>query len=75
MLNHRNVYRCSLEINAEHCNHGGSFENTPLVWDTGASLGLTPSPYRADFLDYVDVNIWVKDVTKTNNVVGIGTVI
>ena len=38
-------------------------------------LGLTP--YRADFFDYVEVNISVKDVTKTNykHVVGIGTVI
>jgi hypothetical protein len=45
----------------------------PLVWDTGASLGLTP--YRADFFDYVEVNILVRDVTKTNYVVGIGTVI
>ena len=43
------------------------------MWDTVASLGLTP--YRADFLDYVEVNIPVKDVTKTNYVVGIGTVI
>jgi hypothetical protein len=45
----------------------------PLVWDTGASLGLTP--YRADFFDYIEVSIPVKDVTKTNYVVGIGTVI
>ena len=50
-----------------------SFENTPLVWDSGASLGLTP--YRADFFDYVKVDIAVKDVTKMNKVIGIGTVI
>jgi hypothetical protein len=49
------------------------FESTPLVWDTYASLGL--NPFRADFFDYVEVNIPVKDVTKANYVVGIGTVI
>jgi hypothetical protein len=68
-----NVFRCSLENNAGQCNHGISFEDVPLVWDTGASLGLTP--YRADFFDDAEVNIPVKDVTKTNYVVGIGTVI
>ncbi len=36
-------------------------------------MGLTP--YRADFFDYVEVSIPVRDVTKTNYVVGIGTVI
>ena len=46
--------------------------STPLVWNTGASLGLTP--YLADFFDYVEVNNLVKDVAK-NYVVGIGTVI
>ena len=54
-------------------NHSGSFESTPLVWDTGALLGLTL--YRANFIDYLEVNNPVKDVTKTNYVVGIGTVI
>ena len=43
----------------------------PLVWDTGASFGLTP--YRSDFMDYVECNIPVKDVSKTNTVIGIGT--
>ena len=41
--------------------------------DTGDSLGLTP--YRADFFDYLEVNIPVSNVTKMNYVVGIGTVI
>lgn len=49
VLNCMNVLCCSHEINAEHCTHGGSFENTHLVWDIWASLGLTP--YKADFLD------------------------
>lgn len=46
VLNHVHVFHYSLENNAEHCNHGNSFEYTPLVWDTGASVGLTP--FRSD---------------------------
>ena len=42
-----------------------------LIWDTGASFGLTP--FRSDFIDYVPCDIPVKDVTKVNRVVGIGT--
>ena len=38
-----------------------------LVWDTGASLGLTP--FRSDFIDYVDADIAIKDVTKINGVI------
>ena len=42
-----------------------------LVWDTGASYGLTPS--RSYFIDYVRCDIPVKDVTKVNRVIGIRT--
>ena len=42
-----------------------------LVCDTGASYGLTP--FRSDFIDYVECAILVKDVTKVNRVIGIGT--
>ena len=42
-----------------------------LVWDTGASYGLTP--FMSDFIDYVEFYIPVKDVTKVNRVIGIGT--
>ncbi len=70
VVNRLNVFWCSLENNSEHCNHRTSFESMPLIWDTGASLGLTP--YRAD---YVDVNIPVRDGMKTHYVIGIGTVI
>ena len=38
-----------------------------LVWDTGASYGLTPS--RSYFIDYVRCDIPVKDVTKVNRVI------
>ena len=43
----------------------------PLVWDTGASYGLTP--FRSDFIYYVECDILVKDATKVNMVIGIGT--
>ncbi len=42
-----------------------------LIWDTGASAGLTP--FWSDFIDYVDCEIDVRDITKVNKVVGIGT--
>jgi len=43
----------------------------PLVWDTGASFGLTP--FREDFIDYVECNIKVNDIKEENTVIGIGT--
>ena len=42
-----------------------------LIWDTGASYGLTL--FRSDFFDYVKFDISVKDVTKINRAIGIGT--
>ena len=42
-----------------------------LVWDMVASYGLTP--FRSDFIDYVECDIPVKDVTKVNRFIGIGT--
>ena len=42
-----------------------------LIWDTGASAGLTP--FHSDFIDYVECEIEVWDITKVNKVVGIGT--
>jgi hypothetical protein len=42
-----------------------------LIWDTGASAGLTS--FCSDFNDYVEVDFEVRDVTKANKVVGIGT--
>jgi hypothetical protein len=41
-----------------------------LVWETGASFGLTP--FRGDFLDYVECKITVRDISK-ENVIGVGT--
>lgn len=42
-----------------------------LIWDTGGSAGFTP--FRSDFIDYVECEIDVCDVTKVNKVIGIGT--
>ncbi len=42
-----------------------------MIWDTGASAGLTP--FQRDFIDYVECEIDVRDITKVNKVVGIGT--
>ena len=40
-----------------------------LVCDTGDSYGL--KPYRSDFIDYIECDIPVKEVTKVNRVIGI----
>ena len=49
-----------------------TFLGMPLIWDTGASRGLTP--FRADFIDYQEVDVIVHDISKANRVIGIGTV-
>ena len=72
MVGQVNLLQHSFECNGD-CHQKPSFANTPLVWDCGASLGLTP--YRAGFFDYVEVGIAVNDVTKFNQVIGIETVI
>lgn len=45
----------------------------PLVYDTGASHGLTP--FRQDFMDFRECRIPIKDISKMNYVTGIGTVL
>ena len=58
--------------NSAPSSSGPDFFNCPLIWDSGASFGLTP--FKADFIHYEEVQIPVKDVTKTNIVQGMGTV-
>ena len=41
-----------------------------LVWYTGDSYGLTL--FKSDYIDYVECDIPVKDVTKVNRVIRIG---
>ena len=48
-----------------------TFRECPLVWDTGASFGLTP--FRGNFIGYIECQIPVKDIAHTNMVVGMGT--
>jgi hypothetical protein len=46
-------------------------KTTMLIWDTGASFGLTH--FWREFIDYVKCKIPIRDVTKVNKVFGIGT--
>ena len=48
-----------------------SYKSTALIWDTRASFGLTS--FRCDLVDCVECDIPLKDITKINRVVGIGT--
>ena len=41
-----------------------------LAWDTGDYFVLMP--FKADFIDYLECVIPVKDVTNFNKVIGIG---
>ena len=42
-----------------------------LVWDTGDSYGLTT--FRSEFIDDVKCYITVKEVTRVNRLIGVGT--
>ena len=48
------------------------FKHTPLIWDTGATHGLTP--FLKDFFHYRPCDIPVKDTSKVNRVIGVGTI-
>ncbi len=48
------------------------FKCTPLIWDTGATHGLTP--FMKAFIHYHPCNIPVKDISKVNRMIGVGTV-
>jgi hypothetical protein len=80
----KNTQSCVNRVNTLCGTFGGTFKNQSsfstgsldpksliLIWDTGASYGLTP--FQSDFIDYVKCAIPVRDVTKVNTVVGIGT--
>ena len=66
----------ALKCKQQHeCLHGKTrinFKQLPLVWDTGASQGLTP--FLKDFIHYETCKIEVNDISKVNHVIGIGTV-
>ena len=71
-LNHRlNVLRNCHSGKGKYKKH--SYTDTMCIFDTGASIGL--SPYRADFIDYLPLeDATIKDISKVNKVLGIGTV-
>ncbi len=48
------------------------FKHTPLIWDTGATHKL--NPFMKDFIHYHPCDIPVKDISKVNRVIGVGTV-
>ena len=48
-----------------------TFKGCPLVWDTGASFGLTP--FHQDFINYTKCSIAVNDIARTNTIIGIMT--
>ena len=49
------------------------YYQTPVVFDSGASFGLTP--FYEDFITYEETNIEVKGIGSQNVVVGYGTVL
>ncbi len=50
-----------------------SVTNTMLVWDIGASIGLTP--FCSDFIDYLSLDgVSIKDILCTNSVLRMGTI-
>jgi hypothetical protein len=80
----KNAQSCVNRVHALRGTFGGTYENRSsfstgpldpksliLIWDMGATYGLTP--FWSDFIDHVKCEIPVRDVTKVNTVVGIGT--
>jgi hypothetical protein len=65
------IQRANLFHSADKRATNITFKTCPLVWDTGASFGLTP--FRGDFIDYTECSITINDIARTNQVVGVGT--
>jgi hypothetical protein len=70
-INGVNTCRVSLEMDYSEPRKCQTFKSCPLVWDTGASFGLTS--FRQDFINYTECSIPVHDIACTNTVIGIGT--
>ena len=69
-VDHLNIFKSMLdELN--NVNPVATFQTMMLVWDTGASFVLTP--FKSDFVDYVECETPIKDVTKFNKSIGIET--
>ena len=72
LLERMNFFRAQAYEAGQSTSEGVTFESLPLVWDSGASFGLTP--FRDDFIDYQKCDIPVKDIKSMNRVIGVGTV-
>jgi hypothetical protein len=48
------------------------FKHTPLIWDMVATHRLTL--FLKDFIHYHPCDIPVKDISKVNRVIGVGTI-
>ena len=69
-VDHLNIFKSMLdELN--NVNPVATFQTMMLVWDTGASFVLTP--FKSDFVDNVECEIPIKDVTKFNKSIGTET--
>jgi hypothetical protein len=68
-----NILQSTGSTNGSHTVKCAMFKNCRLVWDTGASFGLTP--FRGDFLDYVECEITLCDIARANTVIRIGTML
>jgi len=69
------MHRLSILRNYQSASSGAtrSVTNTMLVWDTGASIGLTP--FCSYFIDYLPLGgITVIDIARANTVLGNGTI-
>ena len=66
---------CACFLESDGClkHNDLAFISMPVVWDTGASFGLTP--FHEDFIDYEPCRIPVMDIKSTNYVIGVGTVL
>jgi len=63
---------CSIALGSSgNCPDTVVYWNCPLVWDTGASFGLTP--FHGNLIDYAECRIPVNDIKETNVVIGMGT--
>ena len=65
-IKHLNILQAAGSTNASHTAKRTTFKNCPLVWDTGASFGLTP--FRGDILYYVECEIMVRKIARAKTV-------
>lgn len=68
----RQTYLRLAEMQLSTPKDADGFWQVPMIWDTGASIGLTP--FRSDFIHYEKLEgVTVRDIARENKVFGIGT--